>query len=259
MFVPNRLFSRFLLLINTTSILTATVILDPLDPMAIANPNTQIPANLAQQRTNEIFIAPGRLTVISFQDGEFITQVEPSDGHRIIYNTNLPLSDGKATHLVITQVERLPHPEATINTIPNLIVFTTNADRTHHAVYEFNLHLNSSFNRGVTVTDIPVEQKITWNTKYGQAHPVDIQNGFEVALRQGKITDTDAHQIRTFLAKVRNGVSIDDAIAQTQVNLDLIDILAENGLKHFHRRLKEGNYNTHHIRCNGDNCSPIEK
>ncbi len=252
MFVPHRLFSGFFLLINTASLLSATIVLDPVR----ANPNTLIPANVAQRRTSDIFIAPGRLTVISFQDGETITQVEPSDNHRIIFNTNSPLSEGEATHLVITQVERFAHPEATINTIPNLIVFTTNADRSHHAVYEFNLHLDSSFNRGVTVTDIPVEQKITWNTKYGQAHPMDIQNGFEIAKREGKITESDAHQIRTFLALVRNGISIDDAIAQTQVNFDLIDILAETGLKHFHRRLFEGNYDIHQIRCDGDNCSP---
>lgn len=242
--------SSFFLLVNIEFVLFVK---------AIANPNTEIPANIAKRHTSEIFIAPGRITVISFQDGEKITQIEPSDGHRIIYSTNSALEEGGATHIVITQIQQYAHPEATVNRVPNFIVFTTNAEDSYHAVYEFNINLDSAFNRGVTIIETPVDQKITWNTKFGKAHPQDIETGFKIALREKKITSDDAHHIRTFLALVRNGTSVNEAIAQTQVSIELIDILASIGLKHFHRHLSSGKLNIEHIHCDNNNCFQTPK
>ncbi|MGF1488958.1 MAG: hypothetical protein ACFBSE_17880 [Prochloraceae cyanobacterium] len=222
---------------------------------SVASSSLAIPADTAISHTSDIFITPGRITVISFEDGEKIVAIATSDNHRFTYTTNLSIESGKATHLIISQINKIPHPDATTNSIPNLVVFTTNADGTFEAAYEFNLHLNSTFNRGVRIVDTPIEQKLTWNTKFGHAHPKDIQNGFEIAERQGKITADDAHKIRTFLAKIRNGETIDSAIEATQISVELIDILAEIGLKHFHRRLSSGHENSHHIRCVGTSCN----
>ncbi len=196
--------------------------------LSVRADSTAIPANVAKTHTSNIFIAPGRIAVISFEDDEKITTIQTSDNHRIDYVTNLPLETGLATHIAIHQIQALPNLQATVNPIPNLIVFTTNADKSYHAAYEFNLHLNSPNNRGVRIVQTSLEARVTLNTKFGVAHPRDIQNGFDLALSQGKIHADDTHKIRTFLVLIRNGISIDKAVSQTNVSLEVIDILATN-------------------------------
>lgn len=208
----------------------------------------------AYRYTTPVNVWAGRSALIDFRTGEVITFVQLSDLSHIVYNANAELDSGRATLLLLRVIDELDFEGQTSSSRPTLTVVTTDAAGTNRT-YVFELTVNYTTptrnqTNGVAIvpTDMAEDERIalmdrdhklavspdeTLDTERGTATIDDVARGLDVAIANGYTPESDpiVFEIRELVARVRNGVDIDTAIAALDLNLATVVALAELGIE----------------------------
>lgn len=177
----------------------------------------------------------GKIIALDFTDaGEYITFLAPSDRSQLVINTDLPMDSGEAQSIYLLPIKKLDFKGTYQTSHPNLIVKTINSSGQSK---QYNFLVN--FSSGVmTSTGIKIVSPVKKspldsnriNVSAGQTINADaVEYGLRIAIVRQFVKSNDPviNKVRNFVFMLRNGQSVNEAIAATGINPSVIESLGE--------------------------------
>lgn len=190
----------------------------------------------------------GKIISIDFADaGEYITFITPSDRSKFVHNTDIPVSSGQAQTVYLLPVEEIYFKGMYQTSHPNIIVKTINSSG-ESKQYNFILNFSSGImtSTGIKIvnpTPSPSGSPNKIKVSNGQTIGADdIERGLRMAIDKRYVRSDDAvvNKVRNFVFMLRNGTSVNDALARTRVNPSVVESLDEMYLEaEFSDRFKQ--------------------
>ena len=212
------------------------------------NPRVKyVDRNTAQNQATEIFLAPGKFSIIKFDEDkgnedsaiEKISNVSISDPSRNVHFISKQNNSGIQGKVVfIRQTKTIEFPNATTALVPNLIVLTIDkAGNEEEFIFNINNDNPELFTEKIVITEPKpkikpiVKPKDTIQTAYGQAKPDDIKLGLNTLIDSGKLPPNDplTTQINEYYILTTNGISSKAARRKLNLPLPVLVKLAEIG------------------------------
>lgn len=166
--------------------------------------------------------------------GEYITFVAPSDRSQLVINTDLPIDSAEAQSIYLLPIKKIDFKGAYQTSHPNLIVKTIN-DLGESKQYNFLASFSSDVMLSTGIKIVPPIKKSPLdsnkiNVSAGQTINADaIEYGLRIAIVRQFVKSNDpvVNNVRNFVFMLRNGHSVNEAIAVTGVNPSVIESLGE--------------------------------
>ncbi|MEY2832671.1 MAG: hypothetical protein RLZZ574_1929 [Cyanobacteriota bacterium] len=177
----------------------------------------------------------GKVISIDFTEvRETITFIAPSDKSQFVYNTDLPVESGEAQTAYLLPSKKLDFQGTYQTSHPNLIVKTINSSgesKQYNLIVSFSSDIMASAGIKFVSSTLqsPVDsQKIKVSARQ-QINADAVENGLRIAIAKQFINSNDpvVNNVRNFVFLLRNGHSVNDAIAATQINPSVIESLGE--------------------------------
>ena len=181
----------------------------------------------------------GKVISIDFTDvGEYITFIVPSDRSQFVYNTDLPIQSNQAQGVFLLPVKKINFKGTYQTSHPNLIIKTINSfGQTKQYNFIINFSADIMTSTGIKIVSPPHTSPIDSNkirVSAGQTINADnIERGLNIALAKQFINRNDPNisSVRNFVFMLRNGRSVDEAMAATGVSPAVIESLGEMSLE----------------------------
>jgi hypothetical protein len=177
----------------------------------------------------------GKIISLDFTEaGEYITFIASSDRSQFVYHTDLPGDSGEAQTIYLLPTKTVDFPGTYQTSHPNLIVKTINrAGKSQQ--YNFILSFSSGVmtSMGIKIVE-PIKRSPSdldqIKVSAGQTINADtIEQGLSIAIAKQfiKLDDPVVNKVRNFVFMLRNGHSVNDAIAHTGINPSVVESLGE--------------------------------
>ncbi len=231
------MFARSLLL---ASVLAVSQIALP----ARADPNRlqRLAIESTLERTTDLSLRPGRVTSIQFE-GLRIQAIVQGDRSQVTAFPNAPLDSGFASVAFLQPTQKQIFPGATHARVPNIKVIAVD-DRGKTHVFSFNIHFGAEGPDSIAIgpgAAPPATPTQTVATRFGPANVHHLQAGLEAAISRQSLPPTSqtASRIRNFIARLRNGATVVEAMAAEGLAWETVVALAEDGQKQLTRERLE--------------------
>jgi hypothetical protein len=222
----------------------ALVSLTFLDAVKVGQAQTSalriVERNTAINTTTNLQVWRGRASVIDFtQTGEVVTYIRLADPSKVVLNTDAELKSNQARMIFVQPIQTLRFPGAITTPVTNLFVKTRSFEGVER-LYTFNIvHCSGKpTNNGVVISSVPLNREQNVFLANNQTVSLaDVERGLEVAIRRGYTTANDpvVFKVREFLALVRNGTTVAQAVERTNLSISVVISLAKLGMGDIHQ------------------------
>jgi hypothetical protein len=177
----------------------------------------------------------GKIVSIDFTDvGEYITYIAPSDKSQFAFNSDLPVETKEAQSIYLLPIKKIDFKGTYQTSHPNLIVKTING-LGESKEYNFLASFSSGVMASTGIKIVPPAQPTPFDShkisvSAGQTINADaVEQGLSIAIAKQfvKADDPVVNKVRNFVFMLRNGNSVNDAIAQTGINPSVVESLGE--------------------------------
>ncbi|NJL52303.1 MAG: hypothetical protein HC930_08925 [Hydrococcus sp. SU_1_0] len=177
----------------------------------------------------------GKIVSIDFTDvGEYITYIAPSDKSQFAFNSNLPVETKEAQSIYLLPIKKIDFQGTYQTAHPNLIVKTIN-DLGESKQYNFLASFSSGVMASTGIKIVPPTKPTLLDSheirvSAGQTINADaVEQGLKIAIAKQfvKADDPVVNKVRNFVFMLRNGNSVNEAIAQTGINPSVVESLGE--------------------------------
>lgn len=184
----------------------------------------------------------GRIVSIDFTDaGEYITYIAPSDKSQFVFNSNSPVETKEAQSIYLLPIKKIDFQGTYQTSHPNLIVKTIN-DLGESKQYNFLASFSSGVMASTGIKIVPPAQPTPLDSheirvSAGQSVNADaVEQGLRIAIAKQFVKSDDpvVNKVRNFLFMLRNGHSVNEAIAQTGINPSVVESLGEIYIDYSH-------------------------
>lgn len=231
-----------------------SVVISPMDAIAeVAMESYR--ASEARNNVIKVEIGPGRMTLIDVPRNERIIHLAMGDRSRFTYSLDSEL--GEAKGVILQKIQELDFPGATSAYVTNLLVTTMDhSGESHRYFFDLvpvagipasngvNIAQSRPSSSGVVNVSSPArprpgDTQRTWVTSIGRATSVDIRRGLRLAISRGYTAPDDpiVAKVKNWLAMVENGISVQEALAQTDFSPGVLTNLGEMGLSVIRQQL----------------------
>jgi len=201
---------------------------------ARANPNRlqRLAIETTLEETTDLCLRPGRVTSIQFE-GLRIQAIVQGDRSQVTVFPNAPLDSGQASVVLLQPTQKQIFPGATHASVPNFkVIAVDDSGETH--VFSFNIHFGAEGPDSIAIgpgAAPPAAPTQTVATQFGPANAHHVQAGLEAAIARKSLQPTSqtASRIRNFIARLRNGDTVVEAMGATGLAWETVVALAEDG------------------------------
>jgi hypothetical protein len=173
--------------------------------------------------------------------GEHITYIAPSDKSQFAFNSNLPVETKEAQSIYLLPIKKIDFQGTYQTSHPNLIVKTING-LGESKQYNFLASFSSGVMTSTGIKIVPPAQSTPFDSNKirvsaGQTINADaVERGLKLAIAKQfvKLDDPVVNKVRNFVFMLRNGHSVNEAIAQTGINPSVVESLGEIYIDYSH-------------------------